>query len=54
MWFSSLSQNLLYGVSALEAGRLGAVAGVLAVTAIAAALVPALRAASVDPVRALR
>ncbi|MFN7935385.1 MAG: ABC transporter permease [Bryobacteraceae bacterium] len=46
--------GLLYGVSAFDAWRLAATAAVLTVTAIAAATIPAFRAASVDPVQALR
>ena len=47
-------ETRLYGVTALEPSTLAAaVAGVIALT-IAASLVPALRAARVDPVRSLR
>jgi ABC-type antimicrobial peptide transport system permease subunit len=44
----------LYGVSAFEPIRLVAITAVLAAVAIAAGLLPALRAASVDPIHALR
>jgi MacB-like periplasmic core domain/FtsX-like permease family len=44
----------LYGVSAFEPIRLAAITAVLAAVTIAAGLLPALRAASVDPIRALR
>jgi predicted permease len=46
--------SLLYGVSAFNPLMLAAVAGVLALVAITAALVPSLRAASIDPMTALR
>ena len=44
----------LYGVSAFEPIRLAATTAVLTAVTIAAGLLPALRAASVDPIRALR
>jgi ABC-type antimicrobial peptide transport system permease subunit len=44
----------LYGVSAFDPIRLTAITGVLAAVAIASGLLPALRAASVDPIQALR
>jgi ABC-type antimicrobial peptide transport system permease subunit len=47
-------EGLLYGVSAFDPIRLAAITAVLALTAIVAGLVPALRAASVDPIQALR
>jgi ABC-type antimicrobial peptide transport system permease subunit len=46
--------KLLYEVSAFDPLRLAAIVAVLATVAIAAALLPALRAASIDPIRALR
>jgi predicted permease len=49
-----LVEGLLYGVSAFDPIRLAAITAVLALTAIVAGLVPALRAASVDPIQALR
>ena len=47
-------EGLLYGVSAFDPIRLAAITAVLALTAIVAGLLPALRAASVDPIQALR
>jgi predicted permease len=46
--------SFLYGVSAADPATAVAVAGVLLLVAAAAALVPALRAASVNPMTALR
>jgi predicted permease len=46
--------GMLYGVSALDPIRLAAVTAVLAVVALVAALFPALRATSIEPIRALR
>jgi ABC-type lipoprotein release transport system permease subunit len=45
---------MLYGVSAFDPIRLVAITAVLAFVAIVASLLPALRAASIDPIRALR
>ena len=47
-------KEMLYGVSALDPVRLGATVIVLTLVAVAAGLLPALRAASTDPIRALR
>jgi predicted permease len=47
-------QNLLFGVSPFDPITLAATATLLMITAIVAAAPPALRAASVDPVEALR
>jgi predicted permease len=47
-------EGMLYGVSALDPGRLVAVTAVLALVAIVAGLFPAWRAASIDPIQALR
>jgi putative ABC transport system permease protein len=44
----------LYGVQAVDLGTLGAVTAVLILTALLAGALPALRAARVDPARALR
>jgi len=47
-------QSTLYGVEALDFQAFGAVALVLLLAAVVACLVPALRASSVDPIKALR
>ena len=47
-------EGMLYGVSAFDPIRLAAITAVLALVAIVAGLFPALRAASVDPIQALR
>jgi hypothetical protein len=47
-------EGMLYKVSAFEPMRLAAITAVLAVVAIVASLFPALRAASIDPIQALR
>jgi predicted permease len=47
-------EKMLYGVSAFDPIRLAAITGVLAFVAIVASLLPALRAASIDPIQALR
>src|SRR5258705_12048110 len=47
-------EGMLYGVSAFAPGRLAVITGVLALTTIGASLFPALRAASIDPIQALR
>jgi hypothetical protein len=49
-----LIQTMLYGVSAFDALTLVGASGVLIGTALLAALWPAMRAASVDPIQALR
>jgi putative ABC transport system permease protein len=46
--------TLLYGVNAADPATLAAIAGVAAFTALAACLVPAIRAVRVDPTTALR
>jgi ABC-type antimicrobial peptide transport system permease subunit len=46
--------SFLYGVSPTDPVTAAAVAGVLLIVAVLAASVPALRAASVDPLTALR
>ena len=51
---SRLLRTLLYGVRPSDPGTFALVAGLLAVVAMAAAYVPARRAASVDPASALR
>jgi putative ABC transport system permease protein len=48
-----LTERLLFGVSALDPGTFAATIGVLALVAVAAALLPARRAAMLDPARAL-
>jgi len=50
----TLIQSLLVDVSAHDPATLGLVAAVLLVVAVVAALVPAIRAARIDPVAALR
>jgi ABC-type lipoprotein release transport system permease subunit len=47
-------RKLLFGVPAWDAATLGGVAGVLALAALLASYLPARRAASVNPVDALR
>ncbi len=47
-------QNLLFGVSAFDPITIGATLGVLILVTLFAAAFPALRAASVDPMKALR
>jgi putative ABC transport system permease protein len=47
-------KNMLYGVSAFDPMTLAATVGVLTMVALAASVIPALRAASIDPIRALR
>ena len=49
-----LTESQLYGVKAFDALVLGAACGVLALTALAAAFLPANRAAGVSPTQALR
>lgn len=49
-----LMASMLYGVSPLDPPTFAAVAGVLCAVALVASWVPARRAASVDPVTALR
>jgi macrolide transport system ATP-binding/permease protein len=51
---ATLIRKMLFGVAAWDAFTLAAVAAVLGAAAIAASFVPARRAASVDPVQALR
>jgi ABC-type antimicrobial peptide transport system permease subunit len=46
--------SLLYGVSAIDAASFSVAIGVAIVTALAACLLPARRAASLDPLRGLR
>jgi predicted permease len=47
-------EGMLYGVSVFDPIRLAAITAVLALVAIVAGLLPALRAASIDPILALR
>ena len=49
-----LLEKLVFGVSAADPLTLGAVAGTLAFVALIASVVPAYRAARVDPLNALR
>ena len=46
--------RMLYGVSAFDPVRLAAITAILAMVAIMAGLFPSLRAASIDPILALR
>ena len=54
MLAGNLIQKLLYGIQAVEPAVMLIVAGLFVIAAAAAALVPARRAASVDPMEALR
>jgi ABC-type lipoprotein release transport system permease subunit len=49
-----LIRNLLFAVRAWDAATLGSVAVLLVLASLLASFLPARRAASVDPVRALR
>ncbi|MBV8708082.1 MAG: ABC transporter permease, partial [Acidobacteriaceae bacterium] len=49
-----LIANRLYGLSAMDPLTIGAALGILGVVALAASYIPALRAARVSPVAALR
>lgn len=51
---ATMIRKMLFGVAAWDAATLAAVAAVLGAAAMAASFVPARRAASVDPVQALR
>jgi putative ABC transport system permease protein len=51
---AKLLEKLVFGVSASDPLTLGAVAGMLAIVALLASLVPAYRAARLDPLNALR
>jgi predicted permease len=51
---ATLMRGLLFGVRSWDAPTLAAVAGLLAVSALLASFIPARRAASVNPVEALR
>jgi ABC-type antimicrobial peptide transport system permease subunit len=51
---SSLMRSLLFGTRAWDIPTLAAVAAVLALSALLASYIPARRAASVNPVEALR
>jgi putative ABC transport system permease protein len=54
MLFARLLESLLYGVRALDPLTFGAVAALLVSITLLATLMPARRAASIDPARALR
>ncbi len=54
VWAGALLQSRLYGVSSHDPVILAAGVGALVVSAVVAALIPARRAATIDPVRALR
>jgi macrolide transport system ATP-binding/permease protein len=49
-----LLRSLLFNVQSWDASIIGAVATVLAISALLASFIPARRAASVDPIKALR
>jgi ABC-type antimicrobial peptide transport system permease subunit len=49
-----LVEGMLYGVSAFDPMRIATITAMLTLLAIIAALVPALRAAAIDPIQALR
>jgi macrolide transport system ATP-binding/permease protein len=51
---TSLMRSLLFGIQAWDVATLASVAGVLALAAVLASFLPAYRAASVNPVQALR
>lgn len=51
---ASVMRGLLFGVSAWDVPTLSAVGGVLGISALLASYIPARRAASVNPVEALR
>jgi ABC-type antimicrobial peptide transport system permease subunit len=51
---SRFVEGMLYGVSAFDPIRLAAIIVVFALVAIIAGLLPAMRAASIDPIKALR
>jgi len=51
---AKMIRDLLYGVEPLDAGVFAGVAVILLVVAIAACVLPAWRAARLDPVEALR
>jgi predicted permease len=51
---ATFMRNLLFGVAAWDVPTLAAVAGVLAICAVLASYIPARRAASINPVEALR
>ena len=53
-WVTRLMQGLLFGVSALDAVSFAAAPATLMLVATAATLIPARRAASVDPIEVLR
>jgi ABC-type antimicrobial peptide transport system permease subunit len=51
---ATLMRSLLFGTQAWDAPTLAAVAAILAISALLASFIPARRAASVNPVEALR
>jgi ABC-type antimicrobial peptide transport system permease subunit len=53
-WLTRLLSSLLFGVTATDPLTFGLVAILLTVVAILASAIPALRAARVDPLTALR
>jgi ABC-type antimicrobial peptide transport system permease subunit len=53
-WLARLAQSLLYRMEGADPAVLASAAGALALVALAAGFIPALRASRVEPMRALR
>jgi predicted permease len=54
VWAGKVIQKLLYGIRGVDAGVMGAVAGLFVAAALVAAFLPARRAASLEPMQTLR
>jgi predicted permease len=54
LWASGTLQTLLFGLEATDPRAIAAAAGIMAIVALAAAVVPAARASRIDPLAALR